>query len=233
MNRAIAVLGLILLFPAFLCSQTNETKPEAIGVDSAQQKLVEVSVTKFEDVAFWGSTMPLDQGLVQIRRFKGSPAGKKPIPGEQDSKVKETDEYVLGAKIEFFKRGDNTAFIYPVKPLPIEGITKTISLWAVGRNYNHILKLVVLDYFGQKRELTVGKLNFMGWKQMTAAVPPNIIQDEYHFTALRGLKVVGILIEFDMMESYGTYYIYLDDIRAVTDLFAEEYRDADDMADGW
>jgi hypothetical protein len=35
------------------------------------------------------------------------------------------------------------------------------------------------------------------------------------------------------MESYGTYYVYFDGLRAVTDLFAETYRDLDDMTDGW
>jgi hypothetical protein len=36
-----------------------------------------------------------------------------------------------------------------------------------------------------------------------------------------------------MMESYGSYYVYFDDLRATTDLFAESYRDKDDMPDGW
>jgi hypothetical protein len=35
------------------------------------------------------------------------------------------------------------------------------------------------------------------------------------------------------MEAFGSYYIYFDDLRAVTDLFAENNRDADDMTDGW
>jgi hypothetical protein len=35
------------------------------------------------------------------------------------------------------------------------------------------------------------------------------------------------------METYGSYYIYFDDLRAVTDLFAENNRDVDDMADAW
>jgi hypothetical protein len=103
----------------------------------------------------------------------------------------------------------------------------------VGRNYNHVLKAVIADYFNQRREITFGKLNFMGWKQLTAAVPPRIVQDEYHFANQRGIKLLGFKIEFDMMESYGSYYVYFDDLRATTDLFAESYRDRDDMPDGW
>jgi hypothetical protein len=48
-----------------------------------------------------------------------------------------------------------------------------------------------------------------------------------------GLKVLGFKIECDPMEAYGSYYVYFDDLRAVTDLFAEDNRDVDDMVDSW
>jgi hypothetical protein len=48
-----------------------------------------------------------------------------------------------------------------------------------------------------------------------------------------GLQILGFLIEPDMMEAYGTYYVYFDDLRAYTDLFAEQSRDPDDMVDSW
>ncbi|MDR0657314.1 MAG: flagellar filament protein FlaA, partial [Treponema sp.] len=34
-------------------------------------------------------------------------------------------------------------------------------------------------------------------------------------------------------EAFGSYYIYLDDLRATVDLFAEDNRDPDDMNDAW
>ena len=234
MKRIIVIVGLAALLPAFLIAQQTEgIAVDRLGKDQAQQELVEVSVSKFEDVAFWGSSMMLDEGIAVIRRFEGAPLSKQPIPGEQMSNIAETDRYVLGSKVMFFRRSKSTVAIFPVRPIPIEGITKTISVWVVGRNFNHTLKVIVADYFNQRREITMGKLNFMGWKQMTAAIPPSIVQDEYHFAADRGLKVVALKIEFDLMESYGTYYAYFDDLRAITDLFAETYRDADDMTDGW
>ena len=234
MKRIIVIVGLAALLPAFLIAQQTEgIAVDRLGKDQAQQELVEVSVSKFEDVAFWGSSMMLDEGIAVIRRFEGAPLAKQPIPGEEISNIEETDRYVLGSKVMFFRRSKSSVAIFPVRPIPIEGITKTISVWVVGRNFNHTLKVIVADYFNQRREITMGKLNFMGWKQMTAAIPPRIVQDEYHFTADRGLKVVALKIEFDLMESYGTYYAYFDDLRAVTDLFAETYRDADDMTDGW
>ena len=234
MKKIIVIIGLAALLPAFLAAQQTEgIDAQRLGRDQAQQELVEVSVSKFEDVAFWGSSMMLDDGIVVIRRFEGAPQDKQPIAGEQSSGIEELDQYVLGSKVIFFRRGKSSVSIFPVRPIPIEGITKTISVWVVGRNFNHTLKVIIADYFNQRREITMGKLNFMGWKQMTAAIPPRIVQDEYHFTTDRGLKLIGFKIEFDLMESYGTYYAYFDDLRAVTDLFAETYRDADDMTDGW
>jgi len=232
MKKAALTLCLALLLPLALGAQATEgIQADQIGKDQAQQQLVEISVSKFEDAAFWGDSMALDMGIATLRRLPGGPAGKKPIEAEQDMAL--PDQYVLGGKVAFFKRAANEAFFFPVRPLPIEGITKTISVWVVGRNYNHVLKAVIADYFNQPREITLGKLNFMGWKQLTAAVPPRIVQDEYHFTNQRGIKLLGFKIEFDMMESYGTYYVYFDDLRATTDMFAEAYRDKDDMTDGW
>jgi hypothetical protein len=232
MKIAVLITILALLLPAALGAQETEgIKAEQIGKDQAQQQLVEVSVAKFEDAAFWGNSMPLDMGIATLRRFEGGPAAKKPIEAEKAMAL--PDLYVLGGKVQFFKRAANEAFFFPVRPIPIEGVTKTVSVWVVGRNYNHVLKAVIADYFNQRREITFGKLNFMGWKQLTAAVPPRIVQDEYHYASQRGIKLLGFKVEFDMMESYGTYYVYFDDLRATTDLFAEAYRDKDDMPDGW
>lgn len=237
---AIAVLLLSVCCATGLFAQANgitqpvgEPDPENVGTDTAQQMLREVSVTKFEDSGFWDSFMPSDQGLITHRSFVGEPADKEPIEGEEEAGIEEQDRNVLGVKVDYFKRGKNTFSIAPARPIPIEGITKTISVWVVGRNYKHMLKLIILDYFGQRHELTVGKLNFTGWKRLTVAVPPTITQDDYHYHNRMGIKVAGFIVECDLAETFGQYYIYFDDMRAVTDLFAEESRDVDDMVDTW
>jgi hypothetical protein len=126
------------------------------------------------------------------------------------------------------------------RPIPIEGITKTISVWVVGRNYNHKMKIILQDFFGNRFELPLGTLNFQGWKKLSVAIPPQnpdgasgIVQRNYHYNSHMGIKILGFKIECDPMEAYGSYYVYLDDLRAVTDLFAEDNRDPDDMNDAW
>ena len=157
----------------------------------------------------------------------------EPIPEEEEIGFSSPDENVLGLKVRYYKRGMASFAVFPVRPLPIEGITKTISLWVVGRNSPHTLKLIISDYFGQRAELTVGKLNFTGWRKLTVAVPPHITQKDFHYQNKMGIKVVGLKVDCDPQETFGTYYIYFDDMRAVTDLFSEESRDTDDMQDGW
>lgn len=208
-------------------------RPDEIGIDSAQQNLKEVSVAKFEDPGFWVSSMSRDEGITMLRRLPGGPLDKEPIVGEVEVGIAEDDKYVLGLKVRYYKRGLNSFALYPVRPLPVEGITKTLSLWVVGRNVNHTLKIIIADFFGNRAEMTMGRLNYSGWKKLTVAIPPTVRQRDFHYKDRMGIKVIGFRIECEPTEAFGTYYVYFDDLRAVTDLFAEENRDPDDMADVW
>jgi hypothetical protein len=226
---------------AAFAQQANEVgtpQSERLGIDAAQQYLKEISVEKFEKDGYWRSTMSPDNGFVTTRLFAGGPLGKEPIPEEEGMNI--PDNYVLGTRVDFIHRGYTSFTVYPSRPIPIEGITKTISLWVVGRNYNHELKLLLEDFFGRSFELYIGRLNFQGWKKLTVAIPPQaedgingIVQRNYHYNNRLGIKITGFRIDVDPWEAYGSYYIYLDDLRAVTDLFAEDNRDPDDMPDSW
>ncbi|MDR0553797.1 MAG: flagellar filament outer layer protein FlaA [Treponema sp.] len=218
--------------------EVGGTNANQLGIDAAQQKLKEISVDKFENEGFWRSFISSDTGYAITRLFSGGPAGKEPIEDEADLNI--PDKFVLGTRIDFLHRGYASAYLYPTRPIPIEGVTKTISVWAAGRNFDHELSILLQDFFGRSFELYMGKLNFQGWKKLTVAVPPQaldgkngIVQRNYHYNNQMGIKVIGFRIDFDPMETMGKYYVYLDDLRAVTDLFAEDDRDADDMADAW
>jgi Flagellar filament outer layer protein Flaa len=218
--------------------------PNKIGIETAQQKLKEVSVDKFEAAGFWDASISADAGIVTSRLFEGRPAGSAAEPVADPRYVgkdpKLIDKYVYGVKTEFYARGFNDIIIKAKRPIPIEGITKTISVWVAGRNFNNVLWIELKDFFGTPIELPMGKLNFQGWKKISVAIPPQnpdgrsgIIQRNFHYVNRMGLRVVGFRIECDPAESFGTYYIYFDDLRAVTDLFAEDMRDPDDMSDSW
>ena len=241
MKRLLIVILVFSVATFAFAQRANEVgSPDAhrLGIDAAQQYLKEVSVDKFEREGFWLSTMSSDDGYTTTRLFNGAPSGKMPVPEEDGLNVQ--DKYVLGTRVDFIHRGYTSFTIYPLRPIPIEGITKTVSVWAVGRNYNHELVLLLEDFFGRPFELYMGKLNFQGWKKLTVAIPPQaengingIVQRNYHYNNNLGIKITGFRIDVNPWEAYGSYYFYLDDLRAVTDLFAEDNRDADDMPDGW
>ena len=241
--KKFAFIAFILLITGFLYAQQEREvgapDPERLGIDSAQQQLKEVSIDKFEHDGFWRSTMSSDEGYTTTRLFSSPGAnGKEPVPDEEDMDI--PDKYVLGTRVDFLRRGYNSFTIYPTRPLPIEGITKTVSLWVAGRNFNHDLVLLIQDFFGRNYELFMGKLNFMGWKKLTVTIPPQaedgfsgVVQRNYHYNNQMGIKIMGFRIDCDPVETFGSYYIYLDDLRAFTDLFTENNRDPDDMVDGW
>ncbi len=228
-------------------SDPTDVNANLVGTDTAQQMLKLISVSKFEDPGFWDAHMSPDQGIIRMRRFKGYPIDKEVIeeeedlgivqvvPGQEEGSIERVigDEYVLGVKVQFFSRGYRQFAVLPVKPIPIEGICKTVSVWVVGRNFNHELTLLIQDAFGKRAEVPMGKLNFSGWKEMTVAIPPSVRQKDYHFSNLMGIKILGFRVDTDPAESYGSYYIYFDGLRAVTDLFAEQNRDVDDFTDAW
>ncbi|MCL2374267.1 MAG: flagellar filament outer layer protein FlaA [Treponema sp.] len=238
MKRAL-ILVLVFSVAAWAFSQEiGAPDPWMLGIDTAQQFLQEVSVDRFEREGFWRGTMSTDTGFITTRLFRGRPLGIQPIPAEEGLNI--PNDYVLGARVDFLRRGHTSFTLLPARPIPIEGITKTVSVWVVGRNTNHELVLLIEDFFGRPFELFMGRLNFQGWRRMTVAIPPQaedgfrgIVQRNFHYAHDMGIRIRGFRVDANPWEAFGSYYIYFDDLRAVTDLFAEHHRDADDMADGW
>lgn len=216
-------------------SLVEEPNPETVGNDSAMQALREISLDKFERDGSWFVHMSPDYGVISARNFEGSPAMKEPLKGEEEVE----DTQVLGVKVEFFRRGVNSFYINAQRPIAIEGVTKTVSVWVCGRNQGHDMFLLVEDYFGRNYELYMGNLGFSGWKKLTCVVPPSpdsehgIVQRSAYYGNKPGLRVIGFRIDCNPMLARGTYYMYLDDLRCVTDLYDLENQDIDDMSDAW
>jgi hypothetical protein len=238
--KRLLIAALIFSFTATLFAQQEIGSPDAqrLGIDAAQQYLKEVSVDKFERDGFWLSSMSADDGYTTTRLFVGGPLGKTAIPDEEGLNI--PDIHVLGTRVDFIRRGYTHFDIYPMRPIPVEGITKIVSVWVVGRNFNHDLWLLLEDFLGRPFQLYMGRLNHQGWKRMTVAIPPQaddglhgIVQRNYHYNNHTGLKITGFRVVANPWEAFGSYYIYFDDLRAVTDLFSEDNRDPDDMVDGW
>ncbi|RPJ07023.1 MAG: flagellar filament protein FlaA [Spirochaetaceae bacterium] len=243
-KKRITAIIFVCMTAVFAFAQTDSlsasTESTAGATDEKYLNLEPVTVTDCEDASFWKTQMMLDQGVMMIRNLPGNPKQKEEIDSrrlEQERTTRGDEKWlgdnVLAAKVVFFRRGANSFYIRAEKPIPIPGTSKMMSMWVVGRNYNHVLKVILQDFYGNLFELTVGKLNFSGWKRMAVSIPPAIDQVDFHYSTREGIKFVGLKVECDMMEAYGSYYIYFDDIAVETDLYMYDNRDKDDMDDGW
>ncbi|MBE6351447.1 MAG: flagellar filament protein FlaA [Treponema bryantii] len=230
----------VLAFASVLFAQTqtlSEPNPETVGADSAMMSLREVSVDKFEREGSWNVHMSPDNGVVAARLFKGAPAMKEPLP--EDEGKEDLDTQVLGVRVDFFRRGVNSFNIMAGRPMPVEGTVKTVSMWVCGRNQSHDMYLLIQDYFGRNYEVYMGNLGFSGWKKLTAVIMPSpdgehgIVQSSAYYGDKPGFKILGFRVDCNPMQAKGSYYLYLDDLRAVTDLYDLENRDEDDMLDNW
>ena len=231
----LAVLSAGLMFAQ--ASSLQDPNPENVGADSALSSLREVSIDKFEREGSWNVHISADDGVIAGRLFEGNPALKEPLP--EDEGKEDEDTQVMGIRVDFFRRGKNSFTIKSGRPLAIEGTTKTVSVWVCGRNQDHDMWLLVQDYFGRNFELYMGSLGFSGWKKLTCVIPPSpdgehgIVQSSAYYGDKPGLKILGFRVDCNPMQARGTYYMYMDDLRAVTDLYDMENHDEDDMSDNW
>ena len=141
------LLSAVALFSAgmiFAQSSLADPDPTIIGNDSAEQSLRTVLVDDFEREGSWVVNMSLDAGVISSRLLPGGPMGKEDerelLQGEEDIGEK---NHCFGVKAEFFRRGINSIYIRPVRPIALEGVTKTVSVWIAGRNAEHSITLLV------------------------------------------------------------------------------------------
>lgn len=248
MKKIVSVLFVLTLACAVFAQTVSltETSPADIGADSATQSLREISLDLFEREGSWNCRISPDVGVITGRLFDGGPYSNLETAEERQEKIQLPEEVVnakndkvYGVKVEFFRRGVNSFYLTAARPIPIEGVTKTVSVWISGRNQAHNLTLLVQDYFGNNFEVYMGTLAFSGWKQLTVAIPPSldgkhgIVQQSVFWGDRPGLRIVGFRIDCDPETAYGQYYLYMDDLRAVTDVYTSISRDADDPSDNW
>ncbi|MCR4939139.1 MAG: flagellar filament outer layer protein FlaA [Treponemataceae bacterium] len=245
MKKIVALFTILAVFTAAFAQQSTYSNDPSTDADSAQQSLREISLDLFEREGSWNCHISPDAGIITGRLFDGGPFSDLEPEGRAEEtklpeEVKDTpNEHMYGVKVEFFHRGVNSFFITAARPIPIEGIAKTVSVWVAGRNQAHSLTLLVQDYFGNSFELFMGSLAFSGWRKLTVTVPVSpdgkrgIVQQSPFWGERPGLRIVGFRVDCDPETAFGQYFMYLDDLRAVTDLYAVENLDADDPVDNW
>ncbi|OHD66718.1 MAG: hypothetical protein A2096_00725 [Spirochaetes bacterium GWF1_41_5] len=215
--------------PAAAQSGEKAADPDAEkNKTTAKLDIEEFLIDNFEDAGVYIGEMPRDIGIIRCMRKEGG-------PGTITKADPQKNKYVLGTKVQYFRTGYNWFGIYPPNELKIPGIAKKMSIWVAGRNYNHMVKIIIRNIKDGLNEVVLGKMNFLGWQQLSAPINNSIPQDDYKSFARRGVTFHSLLIQCDPMETSGSFFCYFDNFTAHTDMFMEkdENKDPDDMKDDW
>jgi hypothetical protein len=146
----------------------------------------------------------------------------------------------FGLNGQFRRQGYNWIDIYPVRKdnpdggateIPMEGDVRYLDVWAWGSNLNYTLEAYVRDYRGMIHRVNFGSLAFLGWKNLTAAVPANFPMSD---RALPIRKTSSTFVKFRLWtgpeERVNNFYFYLDQLKVLSDIFKTRY-DGDELAD--
>ncbi|WP_028975348.1 flagellar filament outer layer protein FlaA [Spirochaeta cellobiosiphila] len=140
---------------------------------------------------------------------------------------------VLGINGSFLRQGYNYIEIVPVeqdaegntvpRTISIPGRAKRLDVWVWGSNYNFDLEVHFLDYQEIPHVLKLGNLSFEGWKNLSVNIPSSIRQSQQHLPKFQGLRLTKLVIRTHPTEVVKNFYIYLDQLKVMTDTFESPY----------
>jgi hypothetical protein len=232
----LVIAGALLGAGLFAQASIADSDPNMYEQDTGVQTLDDTAIDLFEREGAWTASISPDDGFITSTSFEGGPNAKAPPPEVGDQPAP-TDTKILGVKVEFYHRGVNSFYVRPLRPLPVKGTAKTVSVWVAGRNLPHKLVLVVQDYNGRTFDLPMGTLDFSGWKRLSVVIPPSpdgiigIVQSNPYYGERPGIRIAGFRVDCDPATARGTYYIYFDGLTTVADQYNYDSRDTDDPDD--
>lgn len=201
--------------------------------------LIEDWLNDFETCEDWRATSTCPLGDTKIRKIAGKP---RPIdengnfidtPNEytDDNGIKHNTQYVIGIKAYFLDRGFDRVEVFPPNEYIVRGKAREVKVWALGRKFRHTLYVKFRDFQGKLHNIKIGRLNFWGWREMSAVVPGWMPQAAKYALLDKNLHFVSFFIESDRYEIPGTFYSYLDNFRIITDM--SEFTGDTSIKDTW
>ena len=143
----------------------------------------------------------------------------------------------LGIWGRFDRRGYNWIDLYPVAgdtdepyEIPMPGRLTNIDMWVWGSNLNYYIEAYFRDYRGIVHSVPLGDLNYTGWRNLSAQIPPHIPQGRRIQPLLASLKFVKFRIWTTPNEQVSDFYIYFNNFKILTNTF-ENLFDGDELAD--
>ncbi len=206
-----------------------------------EDSLYKLTLFNFEKIGEWSVFMPRDYGHAYIDEKPGAPLRLlketnqevQTISSSSDEKSSQGNAYfeiakdpkkqILGLKVNFFSgRRDAWVKISPPHKVFLEGEVQGFEVWVAGRGIPHNLYVLVEDLNGKERLISLGKLNFQGWRRLSARVPETILQEDFRQSPKRGLTFQGIVVDFNLEDAFGSYYFYMDNLAVEVSRYKEE-----------
>lgn len=203
--------------------------------DGGKWPLDRVVLEDFEEAEDWRarSTTPLGEtklvkmaqrGIIKdvfdersVPLLKNDKGEFSEIPSDEQLKNRVDKNHILGIKTYFANRGFDRVEVSPPHEYIIKGKARQISVWVLGRKYNHTLYAKLRDYKGNLHNVRLGRLDFFGWRRLTATIPGYVPQSSRHSLQDKNLHFVSLFVTSDTHEVGGDFYFYLDDLVVFTD----------------
>lgn len=170
----------------------------------------------------------ITDGYPVVKYFDGMPGGMRVMQDDPYGEYR-----VLGVQFKFNRQGDNWVDLIPVMPgedgedapyeIPLRGIVSRIEMWVWGAGYLYELEVLVRDYEGRVHTLPLGRLNYEGWRNLTARVPTSIPQTSRYLNDNNYLSFVAIRIRTTPRERVDDFYVFFDQLKVVTDTYKPSY----------
>ncbi|MBN1501084.1 MAG: hypothetical protein JW982_13065 [Spirochaetes bacterium] len=126
--------------------------------------------------------------------------------------VKDSKKY-MGIKL-YGKQGDPLSIKPPVKLL-ISDHAQSISLWVYGKNFSGELSIMLKDANEKVHRLSMGKLNFLGWRKLTYRLGKTVAQEDKFLSQPKNLEILQIIYSPGNSGRLPMWhYFYIDDISA-------------------
>ncbi|MCB1321038.1 MAG: endoflagellar filament sheath protein [Leptospiraceae bacterium] len=215
--------------------------PENQVIQVGNDFLYLVTVENFEEAEDWvaKATCPLGETktlkLVQRGEIRATDDENETPPADEAYSVNtnpDNPNHILGVKTYFQDRGFDRVEVMPPHEFVIKGKARQFSIWVLGRKFRHTLYLKLRDYRGRIHKLRMGRLDFFGWRKLTVTVPGWLPQSTRYSMLDKNLHFVSLFVESDVHEIGGTFYFYIDGLKALIDR-SEQVYPGSEIRDNW